>query len=83
MHTRAEEAALSAEEELMRAKILEEHFAKRWFVGIGGKGNRRDLRPEHSPKSHLSNTITSSHQTSHLGAAEALKRKLLGSRSRR
>lgn len=79
MHTRAEEAALTAEEEMKRARIRESHFAKRWFVGIGGMGNRRSMRHQNSPGNLTSSTASSSY--SDIGAAEVLKQKLLGKRS--
>ena len=77
MHTRAEEAALTVEEEMKRARIRESHFAKRWFVGIGGMGNRRCIRRQ-NPSGNLTST---SSNCSHIGAAEVLKNKLLNKRS--
>ncbi|KAL8795978.1 MAG: hypothetical protein Q9195_001554 [Heterodermia aff. obscurata] len=68
MHTRAEEAALSAEEEAKRAKIREAHLAQRWFVGIGGMGNRRGMGHQNSLHT-LTSTSTGS-SLSHIGAAE-------------
>ena len=79
MHTPTEEAALTAEEETKRARIRESHFAQRWFVGIGGMGNRRGMRRHNMPGNLTSMSTSSSH--SHIGAAEALKQKLLGKRS--
>ena len=85
MHTRAEEASLTPEEEVARARIRQSHFAKRWFVGIGGMGNMRSSRRQQSPSSDYSDFIKTAEQANrpaHIGAAEALKRKLLGDRSR-
>ena len=81
MHTRAEEPALTAEEEMERARIRESHFKRRWFVGVGGMGNRKGLRRQHSPGTDTTNT-TSSSSFSEVGVAEALRTKLLGERSR-
>lgn len=83
MHRRTEEATLTHEEETARARIRESHIAKRWFVGIGGAGNFRGNRRQHSPSSDLTNTSSSSgYSTTSIGAAEVLRRKLLGERSR-
>ena len=76
MHTRAQEAALTAEEEIKRARIRESHLAKRWFVGIGGMGNRRSIHRQNSPGNTM--TTSTSSTCSHIGAAELLKKKLLG-----
>lgn len=75
MHTRAEEAALSPEEQMVQARIRQSHLPRRYFVGIGGMGNRRG--PQRQDSDFASSTTSTSGQ-SHLGAAEALKRKLLG-----
>ena len=83
MHSRTEEASLTLEEESARARIRESHFARRWFVGIGGAGNLRGNRHQHSPGSELTNTTSSTeYSTTSIGAAEVLRRKLFGGRSR-
>ena len=83
MHSRREEASLTQEEESARARIRESRFARRWFVGIGGAGNLRGNRRQHSPGSDLTNTTSNSeYSTASIGAAEFLKRKILGERSR-
>ena len=75
MHSRAEEAALSPEEQIVQARIRQSHFPRRYFVGVGGMGNRRGaLRQD----TDLARSSTTTSGQSHLGAAEALKRKLLG-----
>ena len=82
MHTRAEEPALTPEEEMARARIRQSYGPKRWFVGIGGMGNLKGRR-QPSPSS-LTNTTTDSDSDNRpppIGAAEALRRKLLGERS--
>ena len=85
MHSQAEEASLTQDEELTRARIRESHFAKRWFVGIGGAGNLRGSRRQHSPSSDVTNTTSSSDYSgkpTDIGTAEVLRRKLLSVRSR-
>ena len=79
MHTRAEEAKLTDQEIIKRARIRESQFPKRWFVGIGGMGNRRSMDPQNSPGAGMSATTNSS--ITDIGVAEALKKKLLGKRS--
>ena len=83
MHSRREGASLTQEEESARARIRQSHFAKRWFVGIGGAGNFRGNQHRHSPGSDFTNTTSSSgYSTTSIGVAEVLRRKLLGERSR-
>lgn len=76
MHTRVEEAPLTAEEEMKRARIRESHIAQRRHIGIGGMGNRKGMRRQDSPGNLTTSTTTSS-SSSHIGAAEVLKNKLL------
>lgn len=71
------------EEELSHPKVRELHFPSRWFISIGSLGNRR-ARRQHSPSSDMSaTTVTSEHSTQALplGAADVMRRKILGERS--
>ena len=70
-------ATLSAEEELARSRVRESHSPLRWFVGIGGMGNRTRKRYE-SPSSSMTCSTSSQYsgQALPLGAAEILKRKM-------
>lgn len=74
---------LTEEEELSHAKARELPFPSRWFIGIGGLGNRR-VRRRHSPSSNMSATTVTpeySNQALPLGAADVMRRKILGERS--
>lgn len=67
----------------MHPKPRESHFPSRWFIGIGGLGNRRSRR-QHSPSSDMSATTVTSEYSSQalpLGAADVMRRKILGERS--
>ncbi|KAL8824218.1 MAG: hypothetical protein Q9191_005211 [Dirinaria sp. TL-2023a] len=86
MHTRAQEAALTQEEELARAKVRTSHGPMRWFVGIGGVGNKRTRRQDGLDNDNTRNprnTNTSEFSTQALpyGAAEIMRRKLLRGRA--
>lgn len=75
--------ALAAEDGLSHGKVRESHFPSKWLIGIGGLGDRRSLR-QRSPSSDMSaTTVTSeySNQALPLGAADVIRRKILGERS--
>ncbi len=82
MHPGSEEPILREEEDLARAKARASHYPSRWFVGIGGLGNWRGCRLN-SPSNDMSSSSNSEYSTQPLplGAADAIKRKLLGERS--
>lgn len=83
MHTRGEVAALTDEEELARVRARNSHGPMRWFVGIGGMGNKRSRRQD-SHDSDLTRTTSSSQYSTQAlpyGAAEVMRRKLLGDRA--
>ena len=83
MHTRGEEAALTEIEGEARARARDTHAPKRWFVGIGGIGNKRTRRQQ-SPCSDVSETTGSTQYSTEAlpyGAAEIMRRKLLGDRA--
>lgn len=76
---------LTEEEDLTHAKVRELplSFPSRWFIGIGSLGNRR-MRRQHSPGSDMSATTVTSEYSSQalpLGAADVMRRKILGERS--
>lgn len=74
---------LTEEKELSHAKVRELRFPSRWFIGIGGLGNRR-ARRQYSPSSDMSaTTVTSGYSSQALphGAADVMRRKILGERS--
>ena len=84
MHTRGQEAALTEIEEEARAKARDTHLPRRWFVGIGGMGNKRTRRQQ-SPSSDFSGTATNTEYSTEAlpyGAADIMRRKMLGSRSK-
>lgn len=81
-HNASKTSTLTEEDELSHAKGRELHFTSRWFIGIGGLRNRRVPR-HHSPSSDMSaTTVTSeySNQALPLGAADIMRRKILGER---
>lgn len=82
MRPGSEELALRDEEELARARFRASHYPSRGFVGIGGHGNWRGCRLK-SPSSDMPLSSSSEYSTQPLplGAADAIKRKLLGERS--
>lgn len=74
---------LTGDEELAHSKVREMHFRSRWFIRIGGLGNRR-ARRQHSPSSDMSATTVTSENSSQalpLGAADVMRQKILGERS--
>ena len=82
MHQSSEAQNVREEEDLARTRIRASQYPLRWFVGIGGSSNYRGRRLK-SPSSDMSLSSTSEYSTQPLpvGAADALKRKLLGDRS--
>ena len=82
MHHGSEVQNMREDDELARARIRASQYPSRWFVGIGGFGNYRGCRLK-SPSSDMSLSSNSEYSTQPLpvGAADALKRKLLGDRS--
>ena len=74
---------MTEEEEMARARARNTHHPMRWFVGIGGIGNRR-MRRQQSPSSDFSGiTANTEYSTQALpyGAADIMRRKMLGNRS--
>lgn len=83
IHNAFKTHTVTEEEELSQAKGRELRFPSRWFIGIGSLRNRR-VRRHHSPSSDMSaTTVTSeySHLALPLGAADVMRRKILGERS--
>lgn len=83
LHNASKTPTLTEEEELSHGKVRELHFPSRWFIGIGGLRNRR-ARRQHSSSSDMSaTTMTSEYSTQALplGAADIIRRKILGERS--
>ena len=76
------EGTIREHEELARARVRTPQYPSRWFVRIGGLGNRRGCRLK-SPSSDMSLASNSEYSTQPLplGAADVIKRKLLGERS--
>ena len=75
-------STLREDEELARARVRASQYPSRWFVGIGGLGNWRGCRLK-SPSSDMSLSSNSelSTQPLPLGAADVIKRKLLGEKA--
>ncbi|MCJ1470905.1 hypothetical protein MMC07_009553 [Pseudocyphellaria aurata] len=62
-HTASKTPTFTEAEELSHAKVRELTFPSRWFIGIGGLGNR-GVRRRHSPSSDMSaTTVTSEYST--------------------
>lgn len=84
VHHTAEELSLREDlPELKGSRLRESHFPSRWFNGIGRFGNRRTRR-QHSPASDMSCTTVTSEYRAHplpVGAADVMRRKILGERS--
>jgi hypothetical protein len=84
MRQGSEELALREreEEDHARARVRASQYPSRGFVGIGGLGNWRGCRLK-SPSSDMSLSSNSEYSTQPLplGAADAIKRKLLGEKS--
>ena len=78
--------AQPTEEDLARANVHSKVSPSRGFLGIGGLGNRRQQQRQPSPASDVSmatNTDSDSNApTAHLGAAEIMRRKILGENQR-
>ncbi|KAL8710504.1 MAG: hypothetical protein Q9220_004937 [cf. Caloplaca sp. 1 TL-2023] len=88
-HPGQEKATTPTEEDLARANVRQKVSPSRGFLGIGGLGNRRQQR-QPSPSSDVTTSTNgdsgyvSSYNmpTAHLGAAEIMRRKMLGERPR-
>ena len=79
-HHVSEVPTSTGDEELAHSKVRELHLPSRWFVRIGRFGNRRPRR-QYSPSSDMSaSTVTSEYgnQALPLGAADVMRRKILG-----
>ncbi|KAL8861377.1 MAG: hypothetical protein Q9178_002250 [Gyalolechia marmorata] len=83
--------AQPTEEDLARANVHSKVSPSRGFLGIGGLGNRRQQQQrQQSPASDVSvatntdsgSTSNSNVPTAHLGAAEIMRRKILGENQR-
>ncbi|KAI4141733.1 MAG: hypothetical protein L6R39_005199 [Caloplaca ligustica] len=80
---------LPNEEDLERANVHKKVSPSRGFLGIGGLGNKRQQR-QHSPASDMTTSTNtdsgyvsqSNTPTTHLGAAEIMRRKMLGEKPR-
>lgn len=80
LHNASKTPTLTKEEELSHGKFREIHCPSRWFIGIEGLRNRRARRQD-SPSSNMSaTTVTSQYSTQALplGAADVIRRKILG-----
>ncbi|KAL8702137.1 MAG: hypothetical protein Q9224_000141 [Gallowayella concinna] len=85
-----EKSAQPTEEDLARANVHSKVSPSRGFLGIGGLGNRRQQQRQQSPASDVSiatNTDSGyvsncNTPTAHLGAAEVMRRKILGEKQR-
>ncbi|KAL8720731.1 MAG: hypothetical protein Q9225_002466 [Loekoesia sp. 1 TL-2023] len=75
------------DDDLARANVHQKVSPSRGFLGIGGLGNRRQQR-QHSPASDVTTSADSGYvsqyntPTAHLGAAEIMRRKMLGEKPR-
>ncbi|KAL8848681.1 MAG: hypothetical protein Q9221_006291 [Calogaya cf. arnoldii] len=78
------------EEDLARANVHNKVSPSRGFLGIGGLGNRNQQQRQQSPASDVSMATnadsgyvsSSTAPTAHLGAAEIMRRKILGDNQR-
>ncbi|MCJ1227040.1 hypothetical protein MMC12_003695 [Toensbergia leucococca] len=77
LRTISEASALTAEEQLSRARARDSAFPMNWTVGIGGVGNRRG-RIQQQPRCSGSSAADSvySGQALRLGMAEIIRRKI-------
>ncbi|KAI4092506.1 MAG: hypothetical protein LQ339_007885 [Xanthoria mediterranea] len=83
-------SAQPTEEDLGRTNVHSKVSPSRGFLGIGGLGTRNQQQRQHSPASDVSMAtnadsgyISSSNApTAHLGAAEVMRRKILGDKQR-
>ncbi|KAL8791456.1 MAG: hypothetical protein Q9213_000073 [Squamulea squamosa] len=86
----SEKSTHPTEEDLARANVHSKVSPSRGFLGIGGLGNRRQQQRQQSPASDVSMAtnadsgyVSSSNvPTAHLGAAEIMRRKILGDNQR-
>ncbi|KAL8734487.1 MAG: hypothetical protein Q9166_001387 [cf. Caloplaca sp. 2 TL-2023] len=85
-----EKASQPTEEDLARANVHSKVSPSRGFLGIGGLGNRRQQQRQQSPASDMSMATNADSgyvsnyntPTTHLGAAEIMRRKILGDKQR-
>lgn len=83
-------SAQPTEEDLARANVHSKVSPSRGFLGIGGLGNRSQPQRQHSPASDVSMATnsdsgyvsSSNAPTAHLGAAEIMRRKIMGDNQR-
>ncbi|KAI4154192.1 MAG: hypothetical protein LQ341_000405 [Variospora aurantia] len=88
-HPGREKPQITNEEDLERANVHKKVSPSRGFLGIGGLGYRRNQR-QHSPASDVTTSTNtdsgyvsqSNTPTTHLGAAELMRRKMLGEKQR-
>ncbi|KAL8814056.1 MAG: hypothetical protein Q9223_006693 [Gallowayella weberi] len=86
----SERSTQPTEEDLARANVHSKVSPSRGFLGIGGLGNRRHQQRQQSPASEVSvatnadSGYVSNYNTPtvHLGAAEVIRRKILGEKQR-
>ncbi|KAI4127834.1 MAG: hypothetical protein LQ338_003015 [Usnochroma carphineum] len=88
-HPGREQPQITNEEDLERANVHKKVSPSRGFLSIGGLGNKRQQR-QPSPASDESTSTNadsgyvsqSNNPTTHLGAAEIMRRKMLGEKPR-
>ncbi|KAL8734265.1 MAG: hypothetical protein Q9181_003256 [Wetmoreana brouardii] len=86
-HPGQDKPAVPTEDDLARANVRQKVSPSRGFLGIGGLGNRRSQR-QRSPASDATTSADSGYvsnyntPTAHIGAAEIMRRKMLGEKAR-
>ncbi|KAL8955647.1 MAG: hypothetical protein Q9193_006576 [Seirophora villosa] len=88
-HPGREKPQITNEEDLERANVHQKVSPSRGFLGIGGLGNKHNQR-QRSPASDVTTSTNtdsgyvsqSNTPTTHLGAAELMRRKMLGEKQR-
>ena len=86
-HPGREKPAITNDEDLARANIHQKVSPSRGFLGIGGLSNRHQQRQQ-SPASDVTTSADSGYvsqyntPSAHLGAAEIMRRKILGEKPR-
>ncbi|KAI4207354.1 MAG: hypothetical protein LQ346_000604 [Caloplaca aetnensis] len=89
-HPGRDKPQITDEEDMTRANVRQKVSPSRGFLGIGGLGNKRHPRQRSPASDATSSTNTdsgyvsqSSAPTPHLGAAEIMRRKMLGEKPRK
>ncbi|KAL8700771.1 MAG: hypothetical protein Q9201_005271 [Fulgogasparrea decipioides] len=86
-HPGQDKPTIPTEDDLARANVRQKVSPSRGFLGIGGLGNRRSQR-QRSPASDATTSADSGYDsnynapTTHIGAAEIMRRKMLGEKAR-